>query len=641
MTKTLALSAMVAPPEMPFCPLGSLTKASGKSAEFLVRVLWPKEVPYHFNSKNDGKKVEKVMFSCILVGEDTKHYCEARIKGSAAEVATALKKYARGTAWKLSKVGLDGHQQPEYMHTSVKVVVDLKRTQATAVLAGTKEETSLARAPVPEITITQVSGIKSKRHFDLMGIVREVSDTRTPVGHPPVADVHLVDGSTTNRQKTAEVVVAVWGLDNIALCQKHVSEPLLFLNVAAKYSGELQLNLWSGSMIVAEHPSEKMKALKATANEEGFAADREQLTSQHISSYDPDNVEELKGEVLITSCACLEVGSNDPEASLPQLLQVNGMRLEEPEVGDSVVIGTGERIFFSARARDFSGSVLVGVSQAAALALSGLASKEEFEKRHADGQLAFPAFANCRIRRRTREVAGAEESAGKTFVNTIVVAAHPLSFQIDQAPNTSYNTILEILKQCPESHEAMLAVRLSEVHGCPFYGLRVEYKSSGDAGGAPQPTRNCKVAVAIVRTTQKSKCTTLKDGFLVATSGVRDALEDDDDAQSVEVRGYCSIDNLLDFRMDPQLKEKERICVLLITSATGDALTVHSVTHIEPSAVSEARYFMRKMRTLGMRAEHVESERRKRISEWGTPPTSAKKCRTLELQPTGGSLPDC
>ena len=58
-------------------------------------------------------------------------------------------------------------------------------------------------------------------------------------------------------------------------------------------------------------------------------------------------MEELKGEVLITSCACLEVGSHDPEASLPQILQVNGMRLEEPEVGDSVVIGTGDRIFFS------------------------------------------------------------------------------------------------------------------------------------------------------------------------------------------------------------------------------------------------------------------------------------------------------
>ena len=118
-----------------------------------------------------------------------------------------------------------------------------------------------------------------------------------------------------------------------------------------------------------------------------------------------------------------------------------------------------------------------------------------------------------------------ESLEGKTFVNTTVVAAPPLSLQIPQAPNTSHNTILEILKQCPESHDAMLAVRLSEVSSCPFYGLRVEYNSLGKAGSAPQPTRNCKVAVAVVRTTQKSKCTTIANGFLVSTSGVRDALE--------------------------------------------------------------------------------------------------------------------
>ena len=73
-----------------------------------------------------------------------------------------------------------------------------------------------------------------------MIVVREISDTRTPVGHPPVANVCLVDGTTTNTSKTAEVVVAVWGTENIAHCQKHVGEPLLFLNVAAKHAGELE-----------------------------------------------------------------------------------------------------------------------------------------------------------------------------------------------------------------------------------------------------------------------------------------------------------------------------------------------------------------------------------------------------------------
>ena len=231
-----------------------------------------------------------------------------------------------------------------------------------------------------------------------------------------------------------------------------------------------------------------------------------------------------------------------------------------------------------------------------------------------------------------------ESSEGKTFVNTTVVAATPLSLQITQAPNTSHNTILEILKQCPESHDAMLAVRLSEVSACPFYGLRVEYNSLGHAGSAPQPTRNCQVAVALACATQKSRCLKVANGFLVSTSGVKDALEDEEDPKTVEVRGYCSMDNVLEFKMDPPARAAERVCLLLITAAAPDALTVHSVTHIDPSAVHEAKYFIKKMRTLGMRAEYVESDGMKRMCEWARTPDSAKKCRTLETHPTGESL---
>ena len=50
----------------------------------------------------------------------------------------------------------------------------------------------------------------------------------------------LVDGTTTNTSKTAEVVVAVWGAENIAHCQNDVGEPLLSFDVAAKHTGELE-----------------------------------------------------------------------------------------------------------------------------------------------------------------------------------------------------------------------------------------------------------------------------------------------------------------------------------------------------------------------------------------------------------------
>ena len=59
---------------------------------------------------------------------------------------------------------------------------------------------------------------------------------------------------------------------------------------------------------------------------------------------------------------------------------------------------------------------------------------------------------------------------------------------------------------------------------------------------------------------------------------------------------------------------------------------------IDLGAVHEAKYFIKKMRTLGSRAEYVESDGMKRMCEWAMTPDSAKKCRTLEAHPTGDSL---
>ena len=139
------------------------------------------------------------------------------------------------------------------------------------------------------------------------------------------------------------------------------------------------------------------------------------------------------------------------------------------------------------------------------------------------------------------------------------------------------------------------------------------------------------------RSTQKSRCSNVANGFLVSTSGVKDALVEED-SKTVEVRGYCSINNVLEFKMDPPKRTTERVCLLLITGAATDALTVHSVTHIDAGAVDEAKYVLKKMRTLGMRAKYGGSDSIKRMSEWPLTPDSAKKCKTLQEHPTGESL---
>ena len=55
--------------------------------------------------------------------------------------------------------------------------------------------------------------------------------------------------------------------------------------------------------------------------------DREQLTSKHQDTWDPDRASEvLTGEAFLSCCAFLQLASEDSDAALPQLLQVNGMR---------------------------------------------------------------------------------------------------------------------------------------------------------------------------------------------------------------------------------------------------------------------------------------------------------------------------
>ena len=88
----------------------------------------------------------------------------------------------------------------------------------------------------------------------------------------------------------------------------------------------------------------------------------------------------------------------------------------------------------------------------------------------------------------------------------------------------------------------------------------------------------------------------------------------------------------------PPIRARQRVCLLLITGCSKEAITVHNVTRIDEGAVAEAEYFMKKMRTLGMRAELQQSGEHKRMNEWSKTPDSAKKRRVLEVHPSGESL---
>ena len=84
---------MATTPEQPTSPLGSLTKSSAKAQDFLVRVYQPRRVAWSYKSRQNGQMVEKTRFVCILLGENSEHYCEGTIKGTAEDVNAALLKF--------------------------------------------------------------------------------------------------------------------------------------------------------------------------------------------------------------------------------------------------------------------------------------------------------------------------------------------------------------------------------------------------------------------------------------------------------------------------------------------------------------------------------------------------------------------
>ncbi len=116
-------------------------------------------------------------------------------------------------------------------------------------------------------------------------------------------------------------------------------------------------------------------------------------------------------------------------------------------------------------------------------------------------------------------------------------------------------------------------------------------------------------------------------------------------AGTYSVVGYCSLDDVLDFKIDPARGTSSRVALVLICgvegSATGGTKTfsVVAAEHVEADQVADAQRVFSKLRNLAMRlrADPTEPLKRDR-SFFGTPPDSANKCRTLQSQPTDASM---
>ena len=300
---------------------------------------------------------------------------------------------------------------------------------------------------------------------------------------------------------------------------------------------------------------------------------------------------------------------------------------------------SGDRLWYRVAVRDVSGSVLMGIPQRCALVLANCSSMDEFTKKHAAGALNMPLLCQARVSRVLRGKDGASQPV--TFVNHTLEMVEPVSWHPSSAPNAAFNDVLAILNNCPPHDEGIHFAFLADVQPDPHYGMRLVY--DGQEG-----PRGLYVAV-LVASSSKSKTERVgDDGYKVVTTDVKDVANPDGTVDKPignhTLVGYCSMDSLPGFRLDPPRGKTFRVALALLSSADEkEGLHIHKLESIEPDQVSQAVLCMQKLRRLSKRVRSVSSEKRSRsvaLDSEGRSPCDTKKARTLQNAPTEVSLPE-
>ena len=642
--------------------LHALNKASARIAQFLVRVCDPQAIDYEFKSKRDGSMVKQRKFECLLVGEKPASYCIGALKGSQKEVQAALSKFTASSTWTLSKVIFDGHADPAYVNAPIKLRVDLSKSQLEPHDPKVQAELCrlVAQYPVPPRTVAETVQITTTRATDLIAVAKTISITRETKGGA-VADVVLIDESKMGNDAMATVTVSVWGDEKIKFIRAHKAEPMVFLNLLVKcLKGMLQINHWPKEKVAVAPVCPKADMLKSKVSELQGETNTITITSDYV----PQARRDVSGPQVLSCCAFLDFTSESPKAEMPDVVQINWVHLEEPQIGTGVLDKTGSRLWFLVDARDVSGATRLGVPERVALSLTGCKDKEDFVEMHSKGVFKFPLFCNLRISRRTRpatndgatqpasEGSSATQSAEEatTYVSHTIEDLEPVTWNPSSAPNAAYTKILEILNHCPRHDEGIVYAFLSDLDYSPYYGFDVRF--NGDALTATKG----KAVAALIASSTKSLAEETGYGYKVTTTNVSDAANPNsgtsDSIRNYTVLGYCSLADMLEYKLDPPRGQRCRFAAVLITQveSSGDAdgqqatvsLMVEKLECIESGDAEHAMASFRKLRRLSMRLHPVSEEKRSHALDhlFLEAPRELKRCRTLRAVPTDVSLPE-
>ena len=421
-----------------------LSQESGLTTDIELKVIRNQVIDYSY--KSDGTEVSSQKVQVILQSKIPEQYClgVAKLqKKDKAELKKIENRWQTGTTWKFKAIKLL-NEKPAFIHTSCRITIDLRKSQAQAML----QSTCFPAAPVPTVTIVDVLQLKQMQRFDLMAIPATIIDERASPTGMRIADVRLVDGSkqtdsTATEHAYASLPVTLFFKNEAELTsfKNNIgSTPMLFMSLSGSRKAD-RVEVITIKDQSWWQPAAGTKCATMAEEAAGICGVHATLTDvaalQVFQSH--ESIDYTSPMATLTACRLVDPTCATPSSILgdatEHLYQLNHVYVVPPSKQDTIKTNDG-RLFARLDVWDYSKKIALAFRSKAMLQLASLADgqAQEYEQLIANDELRHPLLASLRLRIKTKtpepEAIATEPSQTQrdNILSTVVVEAMPCTF---------------------------------------------------------------------------------------------------------------------------------------------------------------------------------------------------------------------
>lgn len=610
-----------------------LNETNAKFAKWLFRVIAPRKQAYTFTSrdrKQGSKTVHAERFDCVLVSDDPTEYLMGSVPFQFANpkaASRAVESFVDGTVWEVTRPVFDTWYKTEFNAAPMKQALLLQEPTKLKPVAPTDENYDKpCKYICPPASLshildfcknspgigTQASQLCSKgggghRAVDFVAKLVRKSQPRAVTSRGNqlrVMDVEIVDDSTLSRGSYAKCTIGVWNkaiglFESVELGSGVV---LMGCTLSSDAEGKAKINMQEGAgRILRTGP----RVQELTAFDSDDPAAFESVTAVWVAEL--PNVE---GEARLTCAAAMLAHIPSPwrgdEATGGAIVfQANRVLLESSTSSDAIHTQDGSKLYIArAKLRDSTGSVDVSVLSSAVPDVFGASNDEAVETASKANALAV-----VKHRVNVRGIARNEDGAAKYLLAKITkwtpTETHPVSA-------SAHTAMLGLAKV---HGDIVMPASISSIVKCPFLGMSLQREDK-------QRISAYRVLVVVQGTCESDLTPIQNEGetiFLVESKNVK-CLLGEESASTVNLRGYCSMKQSLQYRLD-----EETAVVLVSSASTKEGRMDLIVEHMQKLGPGNKELTISEMRNefrIAMATDRQPAEE------------SVRKCRRLEREPT-------